>query len=96
MNNAVCSEADAQKDERPHPSTFSKWPAKLRYLRTSGSSASPATSDTTRAHRPDPRPYPYRLFLSALSCHLALVALRSSGLRGPGSMSRLASIFLVV
>jgi hypothetical protein len=29
---AVCSEADAHKDERPHPPTISKRPAKLCYL----------------------------------------------------------------
>ncbi len=48
--------SDRSKSERPHPSTFSKRPAKLRYLRTSGSSAPPAASDTTPAHRPDLRP----------------------------------------
>jgi hypothetical protein len=30
---AVCSETAAQKNERPHPPTISKRPAKLRYLR---------------------------------------------------------------
>jgi hypothetical protein len=54
MNSLVWKEADAQKDERPHPPTISKRPGKLRYLRTSGSCASPAASDMSPAHRPAP------------------------------------------
>ena len=93
---AVCPEATPPTSAGPHPPTIAKRPAKLRYLRTSGSSASPAASDMSPAHRPDPRQSPAPLLLhGVLILHKSLV-LPASGLRGPGSTPRLAAWRMVV
>jgi hypothetical protein len=93
---AVCEEAAAHKDECPHPPTISKRPAKLRYLRTSGSSASPAASNMFPAHRPDARPYPCLEILSCSLSNLIPEVFRYSGLRAPDTPLRLAVWRLVV
>jgi hypothetical protein len=66
------SGSERSKSEHSHPPTFIKRPAKLRYLRTSGSSASPAASDISPAHRPAPRPYPYLSLFQACSFSASL------------------------
>jgi hypothetical protein len=87
-----CARKRTLSFERPPPPTISKRPAKLRYLRTSGSSASPAASDMSEAHRPDPRPRPEALpFPCVVILHMPVV-LRASGLRGPGATFPLAGV----
>jgi hypothetical protein len=92
MNNAVCSEAAAQTDERPHPPTISSG------RRNSATSVPPAATlppphlicpkltGRTPAHTHISRPsLLFRLTLS-------LWPLPSSGLRGPAATLRLAAV----
>jgi hypothetical protein len=80
--------SDPAESADPHPPTISKRPENKK--------RSPAVTDMPRAQWPDPRGPPIVFSYAGGPVTPSPVVLQGSGLRGPGSTSRLAKRRMVV